>query len=621
MPSGPSGNSLISRGGRGLRGWIILGACAVMFVAVAVWFLLAGGEGWGASVAVGAMCVGAAMFAAIMVAILTDSPIRSVARYTFIQCLRLKLTAVFIVLIGIALAAVYHVEGDGTLGGRIRNFLSYSNGITSLLLSVMTLFLSISVVARDVQTKQIFTLATKPLARWEYIVGRWLGVVLLDAALVLVAGVAIYGLAQYLRSKGGRMDFADWRTVETEVFTARKRVPPDPLPIERWVAARLNQMRKQGLYDSGVDTFLAQAGGDREAAANLLIAQIAKQMTENAQSVAPKKQMQLWFSDIEADSTEVTGKGRIVAVNRRSRLARVMISTEILGHLTKGAPVKIDGLRAHVYRVGKGFMDVWIAGDDEFPRKIAAMASDEEDGQEVPIVLVSAIQLVYKVKMAGKPVNEELLRGSWMMVNPQTGRAEGERPHKVPLDAPQTFTVSAAVVSDDGRTTAWYANLSPINPPVSVMLNRDDVAVLYRVGGFGWNLARGTGLVLFRCAFLAGLGVLAASFLSFHVACLMCFVLYVIALGRGFMTKAVVLSRAGGDDLLMLVGHYVMKAMSVVLPDFARSSPVDSLVDGMYISWGFFGETLIATVAFRGMIVVGLACLIFRRRELARVQV
>lgn len=621
MPSGPSGNLLIHRKGSALRGWIILGACAVLFVAVAVWFLLAGGEGWAASVAVGAMYVGGAMFAAILVAILADSPIRSVARYTFIQCLRLKLTAVFIVLIGIALVAVYHVEGDGTLGGRIRNFLSYSNGITSLLLSLMTVFLSIIVVAGDVQTKQIFTLATKPLARWEYIVGRWLGVVLLDAGLVLVAGVVIYGLAQHLRGKGGWMDFAGWRTVETEVFTARKRVAPDPLPIERWVAARLRKMREQALYDSAVDAFLARTGGDREAAAILLIEQIAKRMTEDAQSLAPKRRMQLRFSGIEADSTEVTGKGRIVAVNRRSRLARVKVPTRILGHLTKGAPLKIGGERAYVYGVGRGFMDVWFAGDDPFPQKIAAMASDREDGKEVPIVLVSAIQLVYKVKMAGRPVNEELVRGFWLLRNPEDGRAESERPHKVPLDAPQTFTVSAAVVSTDGRTSALYTNLSPSKPPVSVVLNRDDVAVLYRVGGFGWNLARGTGLVLFRCAYLAGLGVLAGSFLSFHVASLVCFVLFVIALGRGFVTKAVVLSRTGGDDLLTLVGHYVMRVMSVVLPDFARSSPVDSLVDGMYISWGFFSETLVATVAFRGMIVLALACLIFHRRELARVQV
>lgn len=621
MPEGPSGNLLIHRRGSAVRGWIILGACVVLFVAVAVWFLLVGREGWTASVAVGAMCVGGVMFAAILGAILTDSPIRSVARYTFVQCLRTKLTAVFIVLIGIALAAVYHVEGDGTLGGRIRNFLSYSNGITSLLLSVMTLFLSISVVARDVQTRQIFTLATKPLARWEYIVGRWLGVVLLDAGLVLVAGVVIYGLAQYLRGKGDQMDFADRRTVETEVFTARKRVPPDPLPLERWVEARLRRMREQGLYDSGVDTFLAQAGGDREVAARLLIEQIAKQMTEDAQSLGPRQRMQLRFSGIEADSTEVTGKGRIVAVNRRSRLARVKVTTRILGHLRIGAPLKIGGVRAYVYRVGKGLMDVWFAGDDEFPAKIVAMASDKDDGEEVPIVLVSAIQLVYKVKMAGKPVNEELLRGSWLMVNPKTGQAESERPHKVPLDALQTFTVSAGVVSADGRTRALYANLSPSKPPVSVVLNRDDIAVLYRVGGFGWNLTKGMGLVLFRCAYLAGLGLLASSFLSFPVACLVCFVLFVIAQGRGFMTKAVVLSRSGGDDLLTFVGHYVMRAMSVVLPDFARSSPVDSLVDGMYISWGFFGETLIATVAFRGMIVLVLACLIFRRRELARVQV
>ncbi len=612
MPARASVNLLIRGGNSAVRGWIILGAGAALLVAVVLWSLFADGDGPAASVAEVALYVGAAAFAAVLGAILTDSHIRSVARYTFIQCVRLKLTAVFVVLMGIALAAVYYVEGDGTLGGRIRNFLAYSMGITSLLLSVMTLFLSISVVARDVQTKQIFTLATKPLARWQYIVGRWLGVVLLDAALVLVAGMVIYGLAQHLRGKAGKMDFPDRRTVESEVFTARKRVPPDPLPVERIVTARLNRMRKQDRYESSVNAFLAEADGDRQAAAELLKQEITEQVIKEAQSLGPRRQMRLSFSGIKADSTEITGAGRITEINRRDRLATVEVSTEILGHLMIGAPVRVDRTQARVYRVGKGFMEVWFAGHDVFPEKIAAMAP----GKEVQIVLVSAIQLVYKAKAAGK-LGDEQLRGSWLLANPKTGRAEGQRPHDIPIDAPQTFTVSAAVVAEDGRTEAWYTNHSP----VSVVLNRRDVAVLYRVGGFGWNLARGTGLVLFRCAFLAGLGVLAGSLLSFPVSCLGCFVLYAVALGRGYMTKAVAMGPGGDEDLLTIVGHYVMKFMSVILPDFARSSPVDPLVDGMYISWAFFGQTLMITVAFRGMIVLALACLIFHRRELARVQV
>jgi len=617
MPARPSGNLLIRRGDAAPRGWIILGAGAVLFAAVAAWSLLDAGDGPAASVdkvALYVLYVGAAAFAAVLGAILTDSPIRSVAKYTLLQCLRLKLTAVFVVLIAIALAGVYHVEGDGTLGGRIRNFLAYSTGLTSLLLSVMTLFLSISIVASDVRTKQIFTLATKPLARWEYIVGRWLGVVLLDAALVLVAGLVIYGLAEHLRSKAAGMGFHDRRTVETEVFTARKRVRPDPLLVEDRVKARLDRMRDQGQYESSVDAFLARAGGDKEAAARLLKEEIAGRVTKEAQSLEPRRQMCLWFSGIKADVTQVRDKeGRIIDVNPRDRLARVEVATEILGHLIIGAPVKIDGVPARVYRVGRGFLDVRFARDDMSLAKVQSLRR----GKDVEVFVVSTIQLVYKAMPIGRLDEDTQLRGSWLLVNPKTGRAEGERPHDIPIDAPQTFTVSAAVVAEDGRTMAWYTNYSP----VSVLLNRHDVAVLYRVGGFGWNFARGTALVLFRCAFLAGLGVLAGSLLSFPVSCLGCFVLSAIALGRGYMTKAVVLSRTGGDDPLTVGGHYVMKFMSVILPDFTRSSPVDSLVDGMYISWAFFGQTLMMTVAFRAMMVLALACLIFHRRELARVQV
>ncbi len=606
------GKLLVRSGGTTVRGWIILITGVVLMVAVILWFLQPGGKDRAAVVAAGALYFGAAMFVAILVAILTDSRIRSVARYTFVQCLRLKLTAVFVVSMGIALALVYHVEGDGTLGGRIRNFLSYSNGLISLLLSVMTVFLSISMVTRDIQTKQIFTLATKPLARWEYIVGRWLGVVMLDAVLVVAAGVVIYGLAQHLRSKAAGMKFPHRRTVETEVFTARKRVGPDPLPLKDLVTDRLKLMRKQRQYENAVDRFLAMAEGDRNLAAKLVEAEIARQVVKESQSVAPQKHMALEFSGIKAHAKQITSTGRINRITDDKKFARVEVPTKIIGNLTIGAPLKIAGVDAQVFRVGKGFMDVQFAGDDVSLSPIGEMTV----GKEVEVQLVSAVQLVYKAKPTGKVDEDMPLRGSWLLENPKTGMAVSERPHEIPVDSPQTFIVSAMVISDEGRTRAWYTNYSP----VSVSLNRDDVGVLYRVGGFGWNLARGTLLVLFRCAYLAALGLLMGSALSFSISCMGCFVLYVIALGRGYMTKAVELSRTG-NDLLTVIGHYVMKVMSVVLPDFARSSPVDSLVDGMYISWSFFGESLMTTVAFRGMLMLGLACLVFHRRELARVQV
>ena len=124
-------------------------------------------------------------------------------------------------------------------------------------------------------------------------------------------------------------------------------------------------------------------------------------------------------------------------------------------------------------------------------------------------------------------------------------------------------------------------------------------------------------------AFLAALGVLAGTFLSFPVACLFCFGSLPFSIAREFLADSTKISDDGiaQTDLFNVLGHYVLKGLSALLPDFARTSPADSLVDGMYISWLSLGMTAAIVVAAQTAILLIVACLIFRKRELASIQV
>ncbi|MCK4277156.1 MAG: hypothetical protein KAX78_11610, partial [Phycisphaerae bacterium] len=91
----------------------------------------------------------------------------AVTRHTFAQCLRMKIAVMFIILLGVLLAVLPAVmEGDGTLAGKIRTFLAYGLSSTQMLLILVTIFVSTAVVSWDIRTKQIFTIATKPVSRW-----------------------------------------------------------------------------------------------------------------------------------------------------------------------------------------------------------------------------------------------------------------------------------------------------------------------------------------------------------------------------------------------------------------------------------------------------------------------
>ena len=117
--------------------------------------------------------------------------------------------------------------------------------------------------------------------------------------------------------------------------------------------------------------------------------------------------------------------------------------------------------------------------------------------------------------------------------------------------------------------------------------------------------------------------MLAGTFLSFPVAVVACLTLLLISLLRPFLVSAVEVSSifAPGVDWLTATGYLAMQFMVILLPDFASTWPSDTLVEGLRISWSELGQTASLTVGLRAMVALALCCLIFRKRELARVQV
>jgi ABC-type transport system involved in multi-copper enzyme maturation permease subunit len=120
----------------------------------------------------------------------------AVARNTIRQALRIKVAAAFIVLLLILLPILgLTVTGDGTLKGRLQTFVSYGFSLTSLLLSFLTIIVSIYTITSDIEHRQIYTVITKPIRRSHLILGKLLGVVMLDVALLTLFAGIIYAAA------------------------------------------------------------------------------------------------------------------------------------------------------------------------------------------------------------------------------------------------------------------------------------------------------------------------------------------------------------------------------------------------------------------------------------------
>ena len=174
------------------------------------------------------------------------SRIWAVARHMIAEGIRTKTAVVFMALMGALLVVLpFTVAGDGvTLKSRIQSLLSYSLGSVGALLSLLTVFLACSTLANEVRARQIFMIACKPIPRWQFFAGKWLGIVVMDAALLLVAGAAVWAGTWYLKSQPTYPD--DRAAVDTDVLTVRygaKIEEPDFAPM---VEERIRKLREEG---------------------------------------------------------------------------------------------------------------------------------------------------------------------------------------------------------------------------------------------------------------------------------------------------------------------------------------------------------------------------------------
>ena len=128
------------------------------------------------------------------------------------------------------------IKDDGTAQGFTQIILTYTLSLTTVLLGLSTLWLSCGTLARDIEECQIQVVATKPVARWQIWVGKWLGIVTLNAALLAMSGAFVFGLLQWRATKLAPEEQVKLRN---EVLVARGAAKEEDQSAEIEKATRL----------------------------------------------------------------------------------------------------------------------------------------------------------------------------------------------------------------------------------------------------------------------------------------------------------------------------------------------------------------------------------------------
>jgi len=452
----------------------------------------------------------------------------AVATNTLKQAIRMKIAAVFIILLIVLLPAMgVSITGDGTLKGRLQTFVSYGFSLTSFLLCLLTIVVSVYSLTSDIQQRQIYTVLTKPIRRFQLLLGKLLGIILLDVVLLVLFSAVIYAVIIYT-PKFYKASQAERAHANNEFFTARAGLTPPEIDVKQEVEDTYNRLEETGQLPLGVSDNKVSRENYKEA--------LTQRIKLGKRAVAVGHELVWEFNNVKPLDPN------------QSLFIRFKYD------------VSVNPPDLQVY-------SKWFAGDDrqyKYGGKI-----------ETPIRYFD---------------RKDLIR----------------TPHEI--------EVPADVVAEDGYLAVGFLNV-PLNNTVVIFPPEDGLEVLYKADTFTANFLRSVLLILLRLIFLACLGILASTFLSFPVAILLCLAIFFTGTISGFCLESFDFL----SENLSSVYSYTVRPLVQLLPQFDKFSPAKFLIPARLLSWSLLARVAFSLVCIKAVLLWLVALLIFSYKEIAKV--
>ncbi len=152
-------------------------------------------------------------------------PVSAVARNVLAEAVRMKVSLVFIVMLILGLACLPGLLDPTTpLRYRVQTFLQYGTGGAFGVIAILTLLFSAATLSFEQRDRVIWQTMTKPVAPWQYILGKWLGVVSLSAVLLVVCGSAVFLFTEYLKAQPAQGESSPYIAADGSLLTEDRRI-------------------------------------------------------------------------------------------------------------------------------------------------------------------------------------------------------------------------------------------------------------------------------------------------------------------------------------------------------------------------------------------------------------
>ena len=168
----------------------------------------------------------------------------AIALHTFRSAIRFRLLPVlgFLLLLVVVVLPMVLQDDETSAQGYIQLLLSYTLYLSTGLLAVSTLWIACGSLARDLEEHRLELVDVKPVPRWKVWVGKWLGIMLLDAVLLSLAGAAIYF---HLHYQARHLPESHQRILREQIFVARASARMNPPDLDPAIRDRIAELARQ----------------------------------------------------------------------------------------------------------------------------------------------------------------------------------------------------------------------------------------------------------------------------------------------------------------------------------------------------------------------------------------
>jgi len=491
----------------------------------------------------------------------------AVAHTLLCEVTRTRLALGFVVVLLMALPLLpLTLDEAAPIDQLVQAYLARSLDLAFAMAAILVLMIGCSSISFDIRDRHIWHLVTKPLARVQYLFGKWVGVVLLGSTLMLIAGAWSYGYVRYL-------DSTNIPRTEAQ-FEAKEALKDDVLVA---ATSRYPVYEELSFEDirGRVDEIILEDPSYRD-------------YVDGEVPVGVRRLLHRRVHD-EFDQA----RRRVASNLDRSRPPWLVIHFEGLSEAKKiGRPLRLG------FRLLGGT-------SDEHDRRLVGFSLGEDRGEGVIGAFIPTVPQHVDVP-AGAISDDGTLDVSIVNLTHMSPPSGNDWLGPVNLEA-----IAMSPGDMEPFELFWVA---------------DELEIAYQDGTFGNNFLRGLVMLILKLAILGAIACGAASLLSFPVAALMVFTVYAAASIAPWLATTLPAYGSGPEagegvgaviqQSVQWIIRTVAGGMVYLFRAFGELQPVGKLVVGRQITWSNLCNALLMLVTWGGGgLLAGWA--ILTRRQLA----